>query len=249
MDLRSNQLAGTVPLKFMELFALEEIHLVDNALTGVVPVEMCALSFTVFSIDCQEVQCDCCTSCDNDFTDRPTFSPTTKNPTVSPTATPSGSPTQTPTVATPSPTIAPTTMEPTRAPSVTEAPTERPTLQPTCTDSIQVEKECYAPGEEIVATFRNCDAKGNDWIGLYDEGSDPDELRSPHLWVWSCGDQNCFGEVTEGSVVFNFQAQGASEWPLDRDPYQVYIARRGVSGGPYQSFAWSEPFEVSNKCN
>ena len=51
MDLRSNQLSGAVPLKFSELIAVEEIQLVDNNLIGSVPIEMCALNFTIFSVD------------------------------------------------------------------------------------------------------------------------------------------------------------------------------------------------------
>ena len=230
MDLRSNQLSGAVPLKFSELFAVEEIQLVDNNLIGSVPIEMCALNFTIFSVDCEVVTCTCCTTCESDVTQSPTLSPAAA-PTLSPVEAPAS---------TPSPTI-----------QATPGDTLQPTPDVGCINSITTNKTCYEPNEEILVTFRNCEALGNDWIGLYPEGEDLEVLgNNPGLWVWSCGDQSCRFPVENGFVVLDEDSESGLPWPLQTfGLYQVFLVRRGPYGGPYPGIVGSAEFSIEQDCS
>lgn len=229
LDLRNNQLNGTVPLEMMDLSRLQELELIQNDLSGRVPNEICASlqNLVVFSVDCSgtdPIECDCCTNCNNGVTPAPSASarpPTTPRPTPSPTA------------------PVPPTSDPT--PNPTPAPTQ-------CQDKIEISKNCYERGEDIKVNFFTCDPIDSDWVGLYDSSENPYELGDPLLWLWSCGNQNCQEEIPRGAVYLDDESEGESKWPVKKGSYKVFMVRGASQGGAYRSFAESREIEIADKC-
>jgi hypothetical protein len=219
LDLRDNQLNGTVPLEMMNLRRLQELKLIQNNLSGRVPDAICAslLNLVVFSTDCSStgsIECGCCTNCNN-----PTPSPTALFRTRT--------------------TPVPPTSDPT--PNPTPAPAQ-------CEDKIEIAKNCYERGEDIKVNFFTCDPIDNDWLGLYDSSENPYELGDPLLWLSSCGNQNCQEEIPRGAVYLDDKSEGRSEWPVKEGSYKVFIARRGPQVGPYRSFAESREIRIAENC-
>jgi hypothetical protein len=191
------------------------------------------------------------------LTASPTASPTTALPTANtlssapttkaPTLEPSSGPTRPPIPATtPSPTPSPfiqTTAWPTTSP-VTSLPTASPTPRPSgCTTAgISRDKDCYSTGDDIIASFTNCNPAPDDWIGVYPASADPNNLGDPNnsLWVWLCGSKSsCDSSVDAGTVTFENAGEVGK--------FKIYLVRR-ISGGPYSAYAESESFEVGNSC-
>lgn len=90
MDLSGNDLSGEIPY-LGNLTVLTSVNLQHNSLTGEVD-ELCVLGLTTLEVDCQFVNCTCCTACTEIATRQPTrmptFAPTmvTLSPTATPTA-------------------------------------------------------------------------------------------------------------------------------------------------------------------
>jgi hypothetical protein len=108
-----------------------------------------------------------------------------------------------------------------------------------------------ALGEDIVINFVNCNPENDDWIGVYPDWTDTQDLGYAQLWAWSCGDQDCRGKTTSGTITFNGRFVGEPNldaWPLDQDDYKVYLIRRNP-GGPYSGYVESDKFKVKrNSC-
>jgi Leucine-rich repeat (LRR) protein len=64
LDLSSNQLSGTVPSTIANLTQLNYMLLQNNTqLGGTIPSSLCSVTnLLVFSIDCDNIACSCCTS-------------------------------------------------------------------------------------------------------------------------------------------------------------------------------------------
>jgi len=135
-------------------------------------------------------------------------------------------------------------------PQPTQSPVSSPRPTP-CTNQIQVTKNCFRTGgssEPITTTFTNCDARNDDWIGLYLPSANPVDLGDAFLWSWTCGNQNCRGEVKFGSLTLNQDTEwDGNEWPLDEGDYKLFLIRRNA-GGPYSSYAESSKFQLKNSC-
>jgi hypothetical protein len=188
------------------------------------PNGVCDDSFLVLAADCDQVYCDCCTNCQSQG----------NRPTPDPTPIPSPAPTPDP------------TPSPVSEPDPTQEPTPSPGSEPSCTTQIQGARSCFEEGVGIRVTFTNCDPLGNDWVGLYD--ADEDSPLRPFLWDWTCGTQECFGAVPEGSLHLGASSEGTRNWPMGRGDYKLWLLRRGESGGPYPILAESETFTISNSC-
>lgn len=138
------------------------------------------------------------------------------------------------------------------SPDPSPAPVFNPTPAPVfdggvgCTNRIASQKSCYALGEAVRASFINCDALGNDWVGLFDH--DDTDLAAPVLWDWTCGTQTCFGAVPQGALSLGGSSIGTRDWPLDEGTFRLHLFRRGSSGGPYPLLAQSEVFSISSNC-
>ena len=118
-----------------------------------------------------------------------------------------------------------------------------------CNNEIRVTKDCFATeknAESITLTFSNCDPRGDDWIGLYRDGVNPNALPEPLLWAWTCGDQSCAGATRQGSVTLNHKTLGENvQWPLVKENYKVFLIRRSAPG----VIAESQTFKLKkNKC-
>jgi hypothetical protein len=228
--LDGNGLTGEVPKDLGDIDRLETIMLSHNSLTGEIPWQVCEIKdLQTMAADCEEVTCDCCTDCTVDVTEATTGAPTPtpEEPTVEAT----GSPTDTP--------------------PTTDGPTSAPTSPRSCSaDAIEVESNCYEEGEEITVNFSNCDPQFDDWVGVYPDWVDQDNLGAALLWSWSCGDQFCTGPTEFGSVTFDesfVSGQGSPNWPLDQDSYRVFLIRR-TPGGPYSAYAETQRFRIRNNC-
>ena len=193
-----------------------------------------------------------------------TAAPTSPGETPSPTATPTPAPsepgetpapTEEATTATPvdvptePPVVAPTDAPvpaPTEAP--VQDPTEAPVAPPTgggggCEDTVTTDKTCYAPGEEITATYNVCnpDPNGDDWIGLYRSTTSP-ETNDPRYWQTICGGSWCRGP----NPYSNTLVMGIDTAELAEGDYDVYLLENGEAP-PYATFAQTS-IEISSNC-
>lgn len=128
----------------------------------------------------------------------------------------------------------------TATPSPTAASSVQATMDPgpgsDCVNQISPDDVCYQEGANVFVLFDNCDPLEDDWIGIYSVLTDPQELNDPLSWLWTCGDQECRGERTDGVVYF--------DEPLAPGTYRVYLFRRNT-GRPYSPTATSNNFEVA----
>ena len=97
--------------------------------------------------------------------------------------------------------------------------------------SVNVEKQSYAPGEDIKVSFSNGPGNKDDWIGVYNAGEGPGGV-AVRLWLWADGTHEGVeaGEksVSDGSVVFdivsdNEETPDVVDWPLAEGDYDVYF--------------------------
>jgi hypothetical protein len=108
-----------------------------------------------------------------------------------------------------------------------------------CVSKISVNKFCYNEPDIIVIELENCNPQEDDWVGIWLNDQDPDDLGSDFItWAWTCGTQLCFG--SPGSNRFGFEARG-----LGFDRFRAYLVRDGNSQAPYQSLAQSESFSIN----
>mmetsp|Transcript_9438 Transcript_9438/g.15006 ORF Transcript_9438/g.15006 Transcript_9438/m.15006 type:complete len:313 (+) Transcript_9438:79-1017(+) len=166
----------------------------------------------------------------------PTATPVSPSPTVSPAPSVSASPTAT---ASAHPTAHPTASP---KPTSTAGPTE--SLAPTanCTDSVASDMECYDRRETIKIEFTNCDPEDDDWVGIY--AKDPyrnlTDVGDPILWLWTCGSDDCSGEVYADTLEFGGLSHSGN--------YIAYLVRY-EKDEPYVAYASSEVFRVSSCCS
>ena len=226
MVLSENSLTGSIPSELGNLDRMTTLEVGYNSFTGVVPSQICQSgSLQTLEADCYAVQCDCCTDC---TPPRETTSPVVNTTTLAPT-----------TVATEQATEAATTEEP------TILPTASPTV---CTSFLIWNTTCVRSGSPIPISFQNCEPQNGDWIGIYDKTADPTDLRTPYLWVWTCGSQNCRGAPQSNTVVLDettVDSQGGS-WPLADDTYVAYLIRN-TGTPPYQAFLESDKMKIGNQ--
>ena len=97
--------------------------------------------------------------------------------------------------------------------------------------SVNVEKQSYAPGEDILVKFSNGPGNKDDWIGVYNAGEGPGGVATL-LWLWADGtnvDADAAEKsVSDGSVVFdsvsdNGETPDVVDWPLAEGDYDVYF--------------------------
>lgn len=238
LDLRSNFLVGRIPA-LRNVPNIINLDLSYNQLTGSMPDSLLRISdlerldltnnamvgfvhdrLCAKGLTTLAVDCDkiTCTCCTS----------CTSNVTRAPVQTP------------PTP---PPTMPPTLPP--TPGPTPPPT-NPVCMDAIQVTKSCFTVGEVIIANFMNCNAAGNDWIGIYPENIQAGQHFNPFLWKWSCNSQQCFEAIVRGTVFMDINASGGALWPLGEGTYRAWLFARGGDGGAYPAKAGSNTFIVRN---
>ena len=60
--LNNNMLTGTVPSEIGRMTNLRSLYLRNNPLTGTMPEEVCALNLENLEVNCDEVDCNCCTN-------------------------------------------------------------------------------------------------------------------------------------------------------------------------------------------
>lgn len=64
LNMDHNDLSGNVPSTLGQLTNLEQLNLIFNGgLVGTMPDEVCDLDMEVLQADCDNFDCDCCTSC------------------------------------------------------------------------------------------------------------------------------------------------------------------------------------------
>lgn len=155
-------------------------------------------------------------------TDKPTDVPT-NNPSASPSSTPTSSPSSSPSA---SPTSTPTTAS--------------PSATPTSGPGIQTKSSSYLTSEKIDISYRNPSAGMDDWIAVYEAGSEnvedgtvPFAVVLMTRWQYACGSQECLGSVIRGTAKFD---------PIPPGQYQVFLLKN--TGDPYEVIARSEVFDV-----
>lgn len=191
-------------------------------------------------------------------TNRPSRSPTipttlapapipTRSPTFEPTRNPSLSPAIT--MNTPTAKVL-TTTSPTNVPMYGWIPLLPSIPQPTqvstpCVDEISVNKVCYddIENDSIVVEINVCNPKNNDWIGIYRDGVDLQNLDDNFAaWRWTCGNQNCGGLPTYYAVI----AFRAGNLNLGTT-YRAHLIQDSPT--PYQSSVVSDAFQITTQNN
>jgi hypothetical protein len=108
---------------------------------------------------------------------------------------------------------------------------------PTCEDEVSINGRCFVAGSDVVVRFQNCLPLSDDWLGVYDSQANIRDLGDDLVsWMWTCGDQECEGEVSSSVLEFTDV--------LEPGNYNVYLIRRN-SGGPYSAYASSAEFQVT----
>jgi hypothetical protein len=86
-----------------------------------------------------------------------------------------------------------------------------------------------------------------DWVGIYPDSADSNDLGTPVAWFWLCGDKKHKCRTSVGSATFPWLPPGNYKAIMSRNrdavgPYANY--------GPYASYAESQPFEIQrgDKC-
>jgi hypothetical protein len=107
----------------------------------------------------------------------------------------------------------------------------------TCEDEVSINGRCFVAGSDVVVRFQNCLPLSDDWLGVYDSQANIRDLGDDLVsWMWTCGDQECEGEVSSSVLEFTDV--------LEPGNYNVYLIRRN-SGGPYSAYASSAEFQVT----
>lgn len=110
-------------------------------------------------------------------------------------------------------------------------------------------RACYNEhGDEIVISFKNCNAMSNDWIGLFDAKSVQNYALNEvglyeddaDAWVRTCGNQACTGPTTIGTVTLG-GSEGVGGW-VKKGAYEVYIVRDDIG------YAIGEQIIVEKDC-
>jgi hypothetical protein len=109
----------------------------------------------------------------------------------------------------------------------------------TCEDRITTTKSCYLVGQHLVVDFENCLPFKDDWLAVYESNADATNLGDPILWMWTCGNEFCWGQVFSDVLAFAFTV------PLYPGSYRAHLLRRN-SGGPYLAYASSLAFVVED---
>jgi hypothetical protein len=112
-------------------------------------------------------------------------------------------------------------------------------------DEIFTHQSCYPFGkQEIKVSFFNQNPQNEDWVGMYPATADPNNLEGPVAWYWLCGTKKEKCKIGVGSVTFPWLPPGTYKAMMVRQPHS-----KG-HGGPYSSYAESEPFDVvrGNTC-
>ena len=105
--------------------------------------------------------------------------------------------------------------------------------------TVNVEKQTYAPGEDILVKFSNGPGNKDDWIAIYNAGVKPGSGFAT-LWLYADGTNETAEDghstkgvnagkksVSDGSVVFDSASDNAEsttvDWPLAEGDYDVYF--------------------------
>jgi hypothetical protein len=127
------------------------------------------------------------------------------------------------------------------APDTGSAPTPAPTV---CENRIVTDNTCYAPYTMMNIAFNNCDALGDDWVGIYQSPvTELEDLGNPLMWLWTCNSQ----ELDDCEGVGTFADELPFGGGLPAGNYEAHLVRRN-SGGPYASYTGSPSFSVSDSC-
>jgi hypothetical protein len=106
-----------------------------------------------------------------------------------------------------------------------------------CHDKVFSTESSYTMGDEIEVVFDNCGPEPDDWVAIYPDTVNPDDIGEPISWLWSCGNQKCRGKNPTNVVSFESFIQPGK--------YKAVLAKRHHSG-PYAAKAMSESFEVKS---
>lgn len=171
--------------------------------------------------------------------------PQTAQPTKQPTR---QIPTASPTEQRPAPTPRPTDQSVQASPQTTQRPSTAPVSSNDapmqCRSSLTVDKNCYVEeSDEIVIELVNCDPQNDDWVGIWLNSEDPENLSDNFLtWAWSCGSRSCLGAPS--TMRMAFEAKGLGSRRL-----RAFLVHEQPKDAPYSSQTMSEAFAVTDRCS
>jgi hypothetical protein len=101
-----------------------------------------------------------------------------------------------------------------------------------------VDKKRYEHNEDCKVSFVNENRQINDWVGFFPACESNDDLRSYEIWRRTCGNKRC--QKATFRDMINVRAA------LPPGTWKVVLARE--SDEPYDAYAISDTFEVSEEC-
>ncbi|KAG7367656.1 leucine rich repeat LRR-containing protein [Nitzschia inconspicua] len=240
MNLAGNSLTGTVPEELNNMGALTILRLEDNNLGGLMPADMCNRTtggMLQISLDCEEVQCSCCTGC---------------------------CPTCGLGIATDTPAVPAAAASPTESPA-TEMLVYPIASTPATDDldcySINIGFSCYAPQFNIGFETSVCDPQSYDMVGVFTTSGGASlvgtqqPIENAIIWATSCTLPECSGAISSnGSLyyrnMFPEVTKAASTWPppaADSTSY-VFAMIHVNESGMATILSESIPFVVADTC-
>ena len=92
--------------------------------------------------------------------------------------------------------------------------------------NVETDKFCYRKGDDIDVSFAMSHPNADDWVGIYPAHIDHDYVGDPIMWLHTCGNQYCWGEVAHDTLTFGegpLDESGTYSWPLRPGEYTVLL--------------------------
>jgi hypothetical protein len=117
-----------------------------------------------------------------------------------------------------------------------------------CRDLIYTDEACYTPKDDTISvTFENCVPREDDRVAIYSENEANPGVTEPLMWLGTCGNQTCKGDVATETLEFGVgepKEDGSAQWPLPPGNYKAHLMRSNEGGRYGRSSGESSSFTL-----